>query len=389
MSESARDAEDAVARLRSLEDGPRAFFAVWALGATAVPALSALLSGPTESVDQPRRLAAEGLAAIGGPASADALLSALQDSAARHSRLPPVLREAEAGVLTSIASALANLRDHRAPDALSAILVNRCHSGCLAALASFRDPRAVGFAARCLRDGAASDQAAEVLRLYGLTSVPALTGTLASPRIVHGAEPPTSAAGRALAATLLGELAGREAERPLVAALGDESPGVRLAASLALARLGPDLASRAAPELARVLGDDDPLRAHEAEDALARLVPSPHEVLSSLLADPAVDTAGSRGRRRAIAVLGRLAPGEAGPVLADLALNADPEVRFAVTTALAHMGGEAAEAALAKLADDTDDDVRRRARAALAGAPALRTVRASGPRRRTVAPSRS
>lgn len=244
MSGSARDVDEAVDRLRSLEDGPRAFFAVWGLGTMAVPALSALLSGPTESVDQPRRLAAEALAAIGGSAAADALLTALEDSAARDARLPPVLREAEAGVLLSLAGALASLKDSRAPDALSRILAERCHAGCLTALASFRDTRAVGFAARCLRDGVMSAQAAEVLRLYGPTSLPALTETVASPTIVHGAEPPTSVAGRALAATLLGELAGREAERPLIAALGDEAPEARSCPCARAARTGPRFQSR-------------------------------------------------------------------------------------------------------------------------------------------------
>lgn len=358
--------EEAVAQLRSLEEGPRAFFAVCALGADAVPALTALLAGPTEPVDQPRRLAADALGAIGGVAAADALLAALEESAARHRALPPVLREAESGVLGSLAEALSRLADHRAPEALVRILEESCHAGCLAALASFRDARAVGFAARCLRDGAASGPATWVLRSYGRASLQALAETLASSLFDHGVEPPTSAAGRALAATLLGELAGRAAERALTAALGDAAPAVRLAAALALAPLGADLAARAAPELARALGHAELPGAGEAEDALARLVPSPQKILAPLLAAPAEDAATRRCRLKAVEVLGRLEGGRGVAALASLARHGDPEVRFAAATALARTPGEGAEGALRELLGDPDRDVRRRARAGLA-----------------------
>ncbi len=366
MTGSPATAEEAVERLRSLREGERAFGDVCRHGADAVPPLAALLAGPTEAVGQPRELAAEALAVIGGPAAADALLAALEDSAARDGRLPPVLREAESGVLSSLARALAELKDPRAPDALSRILWKRCHAGCLAALASFEDPRLVGFAVRCLRDGATSGPAAEALRLYGAASVAPLAETLGRPRLVRGAEPPTSAAGRALAATLLGELGGVGAGPALAAALDDPAPEVRLAAAVALARLGPDEASRAAPELARALGDSDTRRASEAEEALATLVPGAARALVPLLGTEAADEVAVRARLRALSLLGRLPSTEAVPVLATVVGHPDRRVRFAAATALGRSGSRAAAASLEALARDADGEVRSRARAALA-----------------------
>jgi HEAT repeat protein len=130
--------------------------------------------------------------------------------------------------------------------------------GCLTALASFGDLRAIGLAVRHLRDGVARLPAADVLRAFGLAAAPTLAQSLSRRELVHGAEPPTWAAARCTAAELLGELALKATDAgtrealiaPLQSALGDEAPEVRRAAALALAPLGSKLAARPNPAAA-------------------------------------------------------------------------------------------------------------------------------------------
>ncbi|MGH8150995.1 MAG: hypothetical protein ACRETB_13615, partial [Steroidobacteraceae bacterium] len=245
--------------LENLYDGPRRLPEVVRLGEPAVPAIEAILRGGSQSVYQARYLAADALAAIGGPASTAALIRALRDSVARAP--DPVSLEAESVIVNRIADHLSASRDPEAAEALLEALRRRPYPSCARALGRLGEPRAIALLVRCLDDDAAREAAREALcRFGGAASLPVAT-LLLTPRKVGGLEPPSLIDARAAAAHVLGahlaaDVAPAGADLALLAALEDSELRVRVEAALALARRGAS-AALAARVLAAALGKVD------------------------------------------------------------------------------------------------------------------------------------
>lgn len=366
-----------VDRLRSLEDGPRALFDVVAAGASAISCLDSLLRGPTESVPQPRRLAAEALGAIGGAAALDALLAALDDSGTRE--LDPVLRLSEDAVLASIAEQLATAGERRAVEKLIALLAQHPHAGCVRALDRLGDARAIPVLTACLRDDFARGPAIEALRRFGRTAGAELSRCLLSPLIVRGYEGSSSIAARCAAAELIAEAA--VVRLPLAWAMFDAQRSVRVRAALALTR-SPDETRAVAPALIEALDSSDWVSLESIRQALLRLgpelvpllVPVIREVTSPLQQVRAIDLLGrvaavaelatlhahpsSLAREAAAAALGSIATAESTHALRGFLQDPEGEVRLAALQALA----------------DRDPRVRRAARTLFRSRSRVRSI---------------
>jgi HEAT repeat protein len=259
-----------VARLRDLQAGAQAFLEVIALGSAAIPSLEAFLRGRSESIYQPRCLAADAIAAIAGPAGFAALRRALADSLER--RLDPVLGEAETAVINRVAEHLGALGNPQAADLLLEALRRHPYAGCARALGCLRDPRAVPRLVECLYDDVAREAAVESLRAFGRLPVSHLTRALLQPRLDHGIEGSSKVADRAAAATLLAELGGDEVRLPLLWSLHDAQREVRVAAALALVQHhGLKVQFIVLPALLDALGDERWERAEPVADALIAL----------------------------------------------------------------------------------------------------------------------
>ncbi|MBX5484755.1 MAG: HEAT repeat domain-containing protein, partial [Myxococcaceae bacterium] len=128
----------------------------------------------------------------------------------------------------------------------------------------------------------ARNAAAEALVRLGLRSVAAVI-----PLLSHS-DPDQ----RKFAADILGPIGSRDAEEPLVRALGDPDPNVRVSAAEALGQVGGAKAPRA---LEQVLGANDPLLRLAALEALVRLgAPPPLPTLVQLSREPALRRAATR-----------------------------------------------------------------------------------------------
>jgi HEAT repeat protein len=232
MSEALRgaaiDPETVVARLRDLREGQAVVLQAVRLGIGAVPPLESLLRGPSEPVFQPRCLAADALAAIGGRAALDALLAALEDSI--HRDLSPVLRLSEDAVANRIAEHLGRCDDPRVREALLSALRVRPYAECARSLGRLREARAVPLLVGCLYDDFAREAARDALVELGSVSIPALSRVLLEPRDEPGLEGSIRVAARVAAAEALGRIGVTEAEHALLAARNDPEKAVRIAA---------------------------------------------------------------------------------------------------------------------------------------------------------------
>ncbi len=381
---SGNEIEAAVERLRSIEEGPRAFFDVVSAGDAAIPALVTMLRGASESVPQPRRLAAEALGSIGTAAAREALVAALVDSGTR--RLDPVLRLAEDVVLDAIAARLAILNEHRAVEPLIALLRERPHAGCARALGRLAGREAIPVLVACLSEDFARSPAADALRRLGVDAGDALARALIRVTAADEVEGSSSIQGRCTAADLLGEIGNLTV--PLVWALFDRERPVRLHAALALAGRGKDEAEAIAPILLELLEEADWTDVDRIHKALLELGP---ELIPLLIRDIR-HSEGVPRQMRAIELLA--ATGSASQV-ASFVDHPQPSVRAAAIRALdrfpeaklAHLqqhalrdrSAEVRLAALHSLAQrdalplvcalhllaDRDASVRRRARAVL------------------------
>lgn len=350
-----------VARLRQLKGGVRAFGDVVALGRAAIPALEAVLREPSSPIFQPRCLAADALRAIGGEDALQALLRALADSLARE--LSPVLLEAEKAVMNGVAENLGRFADERVADALLDALERRPFPEVARALGRLGDARAIPLLVECLHDDVARDAAMEALRSLGERALPQLQRALLCPRITHGFEGPTRIAGRAAAATLLQEIGGDRLYLPLLWALGDAQPEVRLAAALALAAGGELEATRPAlPVLVEALGSESWLPASFAARALALAGrPALEAVLPWLEARP-TSPEESRRRLRAVDAVAALKDAEGLRALGKLAEDEDGALRLAAVDALRSVAAEQPEAvasALSFFVADSEPSLRQ------------------------------
>jgi HEAT repeat protein len=217
--------DELIARLADLREGPGLLGEVAARGAAAVPGLEAMLRGRTDVVFQPRCLAAGTLGLIGGTEAIDALIRALDDALSRHSS--PELNFAEQTVASRIARNLGGMRASSAMDLLLQGL-SRNLLGCIDALASMPDQRAVEPLVDCLADDYARDPAMNTLRHNGSAAVAPLTRMVAHSS--SSDEGHSSVRARASGIRLLGELNGPDAV--LLEAVADQQPTVGRAAAL-------------------------------------------------------------------------------------------------------------------------------------------------------------
>jgi hypothetical protein len=339
----------AVARLADLVAGPHAYFDVIALGARAIPALEQLVRGPASTVHQPRCLAIDALAQIGGPAATAALLRTLTDSVARP--LDPVLRQAEDVVANRICEQLGAVAEPRVRDALLGVLAAHGYPGCATALARLRETRAAPLLARWLGDDTMRGYVAEALPRLGIAALSEATRVLVCPRSVAGAEPPSWIDARVAAATIVGAVGGDAADLPLAWSLCVAQSAVRRAAALALCVRDPAAAEIAAPALLEGLGSDSFLDRDAAADALRALGHAAVEPLAAALCDLPRD-----GALAAVRLLGELG---ASAALGELYAHPDRHVRWA---AVEHLRQVHARTELARFAKDPDPEVRKHAR---------------------------
>jgi HEAT repeat protein len=370
---SSSEVSRAVGRLRSLVEGPAAFFEVLSLGEAAVPALRALLLGPTESVPQPRCLAADALAALGGDDVEQTLVDALWDSAMR--RLDPVLRGAEDVVLNRIALHLGSARSPRASETLLAILRARPLAGCARALGRLHDPRALPLLARCLLDDFAREAAEEALRAFGQSAVPHLTRILLRPCAEHDLEGSSGRRGRAAAATLLGEIGGPATPLPLAWALFDSALEVRVACALALGSWGAEEALVVGPFVAQVAHEVDWPDLERLGALLRGLGPPAVFLVRPMLRQGTVGESGRRLKLWALSLVAEVGGDEALEALRAVADDPDAQVRYAAVGALGGRVGSVS--ALEGFAGDPEPMVRRRVVAELrvCGRQAIPTLR--------------
>jgi len=357
-----RPATDPIERLRDLHEGERHLAAVVAMGDAAIPSLERLLRGPSESVPQPRCLAADALALIGTRSAVDALVRALSDSTSR--RLEPVLEHVEYVVINGIAENLGNAGDVRAVPALVEASGKRAYPEVARALGRLKDPRAIPVLVERLHADVTREAAMDALRGFDASLVrPHLVAAVTSSADRGEAERRDRAWGRAAACTLLGEIGG--AGEVLRGALADRGGDVRLAAALALAR-STDTGEEAVHVLVDALGTEDWQRAEDIEQALVRLDGSGLPVLVRTLRETPRVPRAARLRSRIVEVLARIPALEATSALAAMARDPDATCRCTTVVALAQQPYPEALDAMSGFARDSSALVRERLAVALA-----------------------
>ncbi|HEY2789454.1 MAG TPA: HEAT repeat domain-containing protein [Gaiellales bacterium] len=199
---------------------------------------------------------------------------------------------------------------------------------------------------------------------------------------------------RAEHAALLGDMCSSLAEVPLLQALNDRDPDVRLAAARSLGRLKPrtaagpllfalvqglvpravaanallSIGAAALPGIRNLLADDQPAARANAVELLGRLGnPRDSESLRERLGDDAPLV-----RRRACEALARLGADDAGDALEELLSDAVADVRMSAAAALGTVGDERSAPTLLRLVQhDCVEVAEVAARALSAVAPAL------------------
>jgi HEAT repeat protein len=199
---------------------------------------------------------------------------------------------------------------------------------------------------------------------------------------------------RAEHAALLGDMCSSLAEVPLLQALNDRDPDVRLAAARSLGRLKPrtaagpllfalvqglvpravaanallSIGAAALPGIRNLLHDDQPAARANAVELLGRLGnPRDSESLRERLGDDAPLV-----RRRACEALARLGADDAGDALEELLSDAVADVRMSAAAALGTVGDERSAPTLLRLVQhDCVEVAEVAARALSAVAPAL------------------
>ena len=338
--------EIAVGRLRDLVEGPAHLGEVIAFGTVAVAPLETFLRGPSESVFQPRCLAADALAAIGEKEAHEALARALLDSSGRE--LPAALRFSEDAVVNRIATHLGATGDRRFAGPLLEALRAHPFGECARALGRLGEKSAVPLLLGCLRDDFAREGAMDALESLGGTAVPELTDLLTTP-----SEGGTAVSQRASAATALGRIRG-SSEWPLLQALRDESLEVRVAAALALCERGSRIREQTVKILSEALDSESVLLAEAAARTLAGAgEPAVARLLEVLGETPLTET-DRRRRFAAVHLLGRLGNPLAVSALGLTALDADVLLRQAAAAALGRIPDAPSTKALAQFLDDPD-----------------------------------
>jgi len=363
-----------IERLRNLHEGPLVFHEVVRLGDDAVPALEALVRGPSDAVHQPRSLAVDALAAIGSAAAVSALTRALLDSVGRDP--PPQVLEAESILVNHIAEHLSRFPRPEVTEALLAALGRRRYPYCAATLGLTGDPRAVPLLVECLHEDAARPAAVAALRRFGQAALQPLVRVLLASPSAETPEAPSHLDGRVAAAKLLGDFANagsRDAPfavAALMEALRDGQCAVRVEAALGLVRSGARADGDTARILAAALDEENWARAEEIITVLIRLGAAAERLLIPLIGSRPRDEADRRRRVRAVETVGRLGSVAAVSLLRSFHASADTTLRFAAVKALASIGRSDA-GSLAPYLTDPHPTIRFRALEALVRRRAL------------------
>ena len=213
------------------------------LGEAAIkPIISFLLSGPTNE-HEPRCLAAETLAIIGGEDAIGGLITALL----KPLDVPdPVKVLTEEAVKDCICHALKGIGDRRAVEPLL-IALERYHLvGAAEALAWFKEKRAIPILVRLLEDSFKRTRIYETLLKFGKDAVEELVKTTELKGLREDAELLPSIERRAEAARLLGLIGDKNVIPWLLLLLDDEQELVRFEAAFSLLNLlGRSLPERA------------------------------------------------------------------------------------------------------------------------------------------------
>ena len=361
--ERMQTAESLVSQFANLHEGPRVFHHVVRLGDAAVPALERFARGPSQGIYQTRSLAVDALASIGTATAAQSLTHALRDSIMRD--LDPVSLEAESVLVNHIAEHLSRFPTPDVIDALLAALQQRPYPYCAAALGLIGGSQAIPSLVDCLFDDPARPAAASALRRFGCAALPRLVAALER-KTNSGTESPTRALGRAVAARLIGECAGSEADGVpaiLTRALHDPERAVRWESAIALARNPGSYAEETTEVLAGALDDPDWGRAQTTAEALAQL-PNAGARIVKLIGGRARTDADQRRRLRAVALAGQIRLPAALPGLRALSTAADPKLRLAAVWALGQIEAATPES-IARFLTDREPVIRRRALQAL------------------------
>ncbi len=267
------------------------------MGAPAVPALLEALRGRHVKL---RETVIGALGAIGGPAAVEALGETIGDdrSSVRQAAVRALARTAGAAAIPALARALAHkdpmtrrcaadalgtLKEAGAVAAIRVALTDRdrtVRESAVRALSAIGSPEAASALVAGLHEGGRDLQAAisSALKTFEWT--------------------PTGSAERAVHAAIHGRfdeaaVQGPVAVEPLVAALGDRDPSLRLGALAALGRLAD---ARAAATIAASFKDPDANLRRAAADALAAIGPSASDTVLEALGDrtPTVRAAAER-----------------------------------------------------------------------------------------------
>jgi HEAT repeat protein len=343
-------------------------------GDDAVPALEALVRGPSDAVHQPRCLAADALAAIGSDAAVSALTRGLLDSVERN--LSAQLLEAESILVNHIAEHLSRFPRPEVTEALLSALGRRRYPYCAATLGLTGDPRAIPLLVECLYEDAARPAAVAALRRFGQAALqPLVRVLLASPRS-ETREPPSRLDGRVAAAKLLGDFARADSRdapfviAALMEALNDSQCAVRIEAALGLVRCGARADGDTARILVYALDEENWARAEEIITTLVRLGAAAEPLLIPLIGLRPRDEADRRRRVRAVETVGRMGSVAALSLLRSFHSSADTTLRFAAVKALSSIG-RSDPGSLALYLTDPHPSIRLRALEALVGRRAL------------------
>ena len=331
--------EELAGKLDDLSRNREALALLILQGQRAVPVLADVLLGPPSSIPEPRRLAAEGLGAIGGEAAVGALIQVLTLHDIR--RLDPVLRLAEEAVRNRAAEELGKIGDRRAVEPLLYALAHEGLREAMGALARFKEERAIPHLVRRLEDPCDRAAAAAALITFGRAAVPALQETLRGRRPSSDDEAPVSVERRAEAARLLGIIGDQSVIPLLCSCLDDPAPAVQLEASLALAALkGSETPDRALAIITQGLNHPSPPVALRCMDAL--VVAGDRTIFHVLSVAPPRRTPAVGPRR----------PG-------------DDALQVSVIETLERVGSEASARAIGDFLQDRSSLVRGRAQRAL------------------------
>jgi HEAT repeat protein len=239
-------------------------------GPAAIPALRRfLLEGKPSVIYQPRRAAAEALAALGAK---DVLIEYL---ARKHDIPDPATRFGEECVCNAAARALSRFQSRDLLDVLLSMAIPRCQPGVVEALAQFGSLEALPCFLKALEDDLCQAPAMDGIRRLGRPAEPALVASALTRLPSAVEERPSSIRRRGKALELLVEMGPSAAGWPLLRALLDESePEIVTAVSRIAALFGSsDDRTRAAGRLVAVLPRADWFYREEIQNCLLHLYP--------------------------------------------------------------------------------------------------------------------